>query len=60
MADLPLAWSLFRFRVARTLIHAGLRAMPEGRARRELTDLLWEWGRYVADTVARHKETHDA
>ena len=38
---------LVRFAIGRALIHAGLRVMPLGRVRAELTVLLWDWGQQV-------------
>jgi len=45
-------WMLVRFRVGRTLIHAGLKAMPHGRVRRELHRLLEQW----SEQVRKHLE----
>lgn len=43
---------MLRFKLGRALIHAGLKAFPPGRARDELTSLLWEWGAKVRTAVA--------
>lgn len=40
-----------RFAVGRWLIHAGLRVMPEGKVRRELSNLFFAWGVYVVNIV---------
>lgn len=42
---------LWRFRIGRALIHAGLRIMPEGRVRSELYGLMDQWATKVRDTV---------
>jgi hypothetical protein len=42
---------LLRFTLCRWLIHAGLRVMPHGPARRELTHIITMWGRHVIDTI---------
>jgi hypothetical protein len=39
--------SLARFAVGRTLMHIGLRIMPRGRSRHELTILLQHWAARV-------------
>jgi hypothetical protein len=36
--------NLLRYTIARWLIHAGIRVMPHGRARREIHDMLTVWG----------------
>lgn len=41
---------LFRFWLGRHLMHIGLRAMPPGRVRQEITYALGEWAR------SRHNE----
>ena len=32
-----------RYAIARWVIHLGLKIMPPGRARNELTDMMWIW-----------------
>ena len=41
-----------RYRLARLLIHVGLKVMPPGRARRELNAVLWTWGMQITASVA--------
>jgi hypothetical protein len=43
---------MLRFRLGRALIHTGLRAFPPGRARDELTVVLWSWGNAVRAELA--------
>lgn len=45
------ALRMARFRIGRWLIHAGIRAMPHGRCRSELSNALWAWGMKVNATV---------
>lgn len=52
-------FDLMRYRIARTLIHAGLRIMPHGRARRELTAVIWEWGNKVRAEVLTARVLRD-
>ena len=44
---------LLRFSLGRTLIHAGLKAMPHGRARREIHRVLEQWGEGVRTELRR-------
>ena len=44
--------ALVLYWLARHLIHLGLRIMPPGRARREITDLLTTWGRDAMFEIA--------
>ncbi len=46
---------LKRYALARILIHTGLKVMPPGRGRSELTALLWTWNMKVSATVAAHR-----
>lgn len=48
---------LFRFWLGRHLIHAGLRAMPPGVARDQITGVLDTWGRHVRETIARDAQS---
>lgn len=41
-----------RYRLARLLIHAGLFVWPDGRAKREVLLLLWEWRHHLDSEVA--------
>lgn len=43
---------LVRFTIGRALIHAGLRAMPPGRVRDELYNVLAGWGHRVRAALA--------
>lgn len=49
--------SLVRYHVGRWLIHAGLRAMPPGRARSELFALLDQWATKVRQSL--QEQAHD-
>lgn len=51
LAIAAMVWT-FRHNVARLMIHGGLRVMPPGRVRRELTELLWTWSLGVYTEVA--------
>jgi len=42
---------LERYRVGRFLVHLGLRVMPPGRVKDELTEVIREWGEHVVRTV---------
>lgn len=43
---------MFRYWIGRAMVHAGLRFMPPGRVREELSELLWTWRMKVDATVA--------
>lgn len=45
--------NIARFWAGRTLIHAGIRCMPDGRPKRELWVMLWRWGNRIEDEVRR-------
>ena len=45
----------FRFWLSRHLIHAGLRAMPEGPCKTELYAVIGDWGRHVMATLAARR-----
>ncbi len=45
-------FNTMRFAIGRALIHAGLRVMPHGRPRRELTEMMTAWGVKVRAIVA--------
>ena len=47
--------ALLRYRLARSLIHAGLRVMPAGRARSEINAMLWTWNMKVRATLAANE-----
>jgi hypothetical protein len=47
----PSRIEFLRFTVGRALIHAGLRVMPHGRVRSELTNLLADWSEQVRAKV---------
>jgi hypothetical protein len=47
--------NLWRFAIGRALIHAGLRAMPEGRCRNEITAILMHWSVGVRHEIAKSK-----
>jgi len=51
----PSRYELARFTIGRALIHAGLRVMPDGRVRAELTRLLEEWSAKVRATLLAYK-----
>ena len=42
---------LMRFAIGRWLVHCGLRVMPPGPARAELTDIFWQWRTHVTVQV---------
>ena len=42
---------LMRFAIGRWLVHCGLRVMPPGAARAELTDIFWQWRTHVTVQV---------
>jgi hypothetical protein len=44
---------LFRFWLGRHLVHAGIKAFPEGRCKIELMAVLGVWGRQVEATLAQ-------
>lgn len=46
---------LCRFTLGRWLVHAGIKTMPKGRVRAELTDLLNAWGRKVRTELAQSR-----
>lgn len=41
--------------LGRILIHVGLKVLPPGRGRQELTQLLWTWRMKVDATLAAHR-----
>jgi hypothetical protein len=41
----------WRYLIARALIHAGLRILPPGRVRQELSTMLWTWGMRITTEV---------
>lgn len=44
-------WRFWRFWLGRHLIHLGLKVWPNGRAKRELTDVITLWGDDVVTEV---------
>jgi hypothetical protein len=42
-----------RFAIGRWVMHWGLRVMPKGRSRQELTQILKSWSRHVMETVEK-------
>lgn len=50
-----MSFRLLRFTVGRWLIHAGLRALPPGKVRTELEDMLRWWGNGVRARVAEDR-----
>lgn len=42
---------LVRFALARSIIHFGLRVMPAGRSRREITWMLRQWSLHVMEVT---------
>lgn len=41
-----------RFHIGRALMHLGLRVLPPGRCRQELTELMWVWNVRVMSALA--------
>jgi len=52
---------MLRYTVGRWLVHCGLRVMPPGASRAELTDIFWQWRRHVTVQVRAtgRAEEHD-
>lgn len=48
-----------RHRIGRWLVHFGIWIMPPGRARQELTALLWTWNMKVTGIVAARRKADD-
>jgi hypothetical protein len=44
-----------RWRLGRFLMHMGLNVLPQGRARAEISEMLWEWRAHVEATLATHR-----
>lgn len=44
-----------RFYIGRWLIHAGLKALPPGRCRAELSNMMWAWGMKVTATAVANR-----
>jgi hypothetical protein len=44
-------FQMARFYLGRWLLHLGLRTLPPGACRTELTQLLWSWGMHVRQVV---------
>lgn len=45
-------WRTARLRLGRWLIHTGLKVMPHGRVRREITEVLEQWAFKVRVEIA--------
>ena len=43
---------LWRYALGRHLIHLGIKVLPAGRVRQELTEILWAWNVKVRATLA--------
>ena len=52
------AFRMARFRLGRGLLHLGLKTLPPGVVRTELSNLLWAWGIKVSATVIARNTTH--
>lgn len=46
----------FRYWLGRHLIHLGLHALPPGRVKAELWEILEDYGRHVVETVENAKK----
>ena len=52
----PLIWVTdLRFAIGRWIMHVGLKVMPVGRSRDELTLILRSWSRHVREAVGASK-----
>lgn len=46
-----------RYRIARAMIHAGLRVWPPGRGKSEVVNLLWSWRADMETQIRRTPST---
>lgn len=54
------AFRMTRFRLGRWLMHMGLKTLPPGICRTELSNLLWAWGMKVSATVVANRSAGNA
>jgi hypothetical protein len=48
-------FTMWRYRLGRFLMHLGLRVLPHGRIRAELSAMMWAWGMKVQVTTTAKK-----
>ena len=48
---------LFRYWLGRSLLHAGILVLPDGRVKKEITQILGVWGRMVLKKLANPGES---